>query len=309
MRIQIGIFVALIILFFGLFLPDSSHAQTQVPGRTKPNFLSITPAPSASPSATFVPKEIPRITPRPDITTKTTETIEPLKLILSNQKLGHRYLNPVKYAIRSSVAAGVPPNTIALLLLLPVVATIIAGARHLVGIRGFGIFLPAALSVVFVAIGPVTGLALFLVIISVSTATRLIFRKIKIRLQYLPRTALILWATIVGVLGILFLAPIINGQFFSNVSIFPVLILTLLAEDFTKTQIGKSFKTAFSLTAESLVLALVSFLFLSTEEAQKLVLLNPEWSLIITALVDFLLGKYKGLRIREYWRFRKLILS
>src|SRR3989338_5008630 len=105
------------------------------------------------------------------------------------QELGPIWLNPLKYAISNAVAAGVEPSTIVLLLLLPVVASIIAGARHLIGLRGFGIFLPAALSVVFVATGPVVGIGLFLVIVFVSTTARITMRRLKLKLQYLPRMA------------------------------------------------------------------------------------------------------------------------
>jgi len=215
--------------------------------------------------------------------------------------------NFLKYAIRNSVAAGVPANTIVLLLLLPVVATVIAAARHLIGLRGFGIFLPAALSVVFVATGPLVGVGLFLVIVMVSILVRFVFRLLKFKLQYLPRMALILWFVVLGVLGVLFLAPFIKQPYFANVSIFAVLILALLAEDFTRVQLGKSFKTALTLTSETMLLALISFLFLTLKPIQEFALKNPETLLLSVAAVDYLLGRYVGLRLLEIWRFRKLL--
>ena len=98
---------------------------------------------------------------------------------LKEQVLGAAYASPVKYAIRNAIYSGVSIETIVLLLLLPVVTTFIAGARHLVGLRGFGIFFPAALGVVFAAIGPVVGIALFLLIVLISTIVRIGLRKIK----------------------------------------------------------------------------------------------------------------------------------
>jgi len=208
----------------------------------------------------------------------------------------------VRHAIQNSIASGVPENTIVLLLLLPIVATLIAGTRQIIGIRGFGIFLPAALSITFVAIGPILGIILFLVIVAISTIVRVLTRKLKLKLQYLPRMALILWFVSFGVLGIIFTTNI-------NVSIFPVIILTLLVEDFTKIQLGKSFKTAMTLTTQTLILALISYLFLTYIPFQKLVLQNPEISLLLTFITNIILGKYLGLRFMEYYRFRKLINS
>lgn len=215
----------------------------------------------------------------------------------------------IRHAIIDSIASGVPENTIVLLLLLPIVATVIAATRQIIGIRGFGIFLPAALSITFVAIGPILGILLFTAIVIISTLVRIITRKLKLKLQYLPRMALILWFVSLGILGILFVSPIIKYQPLLNVSIFPVLVLTLLVEDFTRIQLGKSFKTAMSLTGQTLVLSLISYLLLTYTPFQKLVLLNPEIALISTFIIDIILGKYLGLRFIEYHRFRKLINS
>lgn len=208
----------------------------------------------------------------------------------------------MKSLIDTAVARGVPEETIILLLLLPLVAFIVAFSRNVIGVRGFGIFLPAALAVTFVATGPLVGIGLFLVIVIISTAVRLILRGLKLKLQYLPRMALILWAVVLGVLGLLFVAPM-------NVSIFAVLILILLSEDFTRVQLGKSIKTAASLTFETVILALVSYFFLTLEPLQNFVFANPEISLIGVGIADLLLAKYTGLRLMEIYRFRKLISS
>ena len=266
--------------------------------------------PEATSSAVVLQMETPTPAPRPDLTKETEESVEPLKKILEGQEIGSVLpFNFIKYAIRKSVAAGVPANTLVLLLLLPGVATLIAAARHLVGVRGFGIFLPAALSVVFVATGPLTGIGLFLLIVFIATAVRMILRKMKLKLQYLPRMALILWSVVVGVLGILFLSPLTGGRVFSGISIFPVLILALLAEDFTKVQLGKSVKIAASITGETLILALFSYFFLASGVLHKYALLHPETVLLFTFLADLILGRYIGLRFMEFWRFRKLLKS
>lgn len=293
----------LLVVFFCVFCVSDTFAQRRV--------LTATTAPTievASQSAVLQADTPTTEPPRSDLTRQSEETVEPLKKILDSQPIGSVWpLNPVKYAIRSAVNAGVPPNTIVLLLLLPLVAAFIAAARNIIGVRGFGIFLPAALAVTFVATGPLVGIGLFLVIVSVSTAARMLLRKLKLRIQYLPRMALILWAVVAGVLGILFLAPIIGSASLANVSIFAVLILALLAEDFTRVQLGKSARVAVALTSETLVLSLISFLFLTSMPLQEFALLHPEGMLIGVAVFDFLLGQYVGLRVLEYWRFRRLI--
>lgn len=293
----------LIFLLFFVFLGLNLTLPVRALAVVKP---SMSPSPAASASAVPVVTMAP--TPAPDITQKTQETLGPLEQILKSQTLGSVWpTNPVKYAIRGAVASGVPANTIVLLLLLPIMTFVIAFSRNVVGIRGFGIFLPAALSVVFVATGPIVGIGLFLIIVAVSTLVRLLLRKLKLKIQYLPRMSFILWAVVLGVLGVLFMAPILKFSELSNVSIFAVLILVLLSEDFTRVQLGKSVKTALNLTFETLVLSLISFFFLTLKPLQEYVLLNPEVSLIGIAALDLLLGQYTGLRVMEFYRFRKLI--
>lgn len=262
----------------------------------------------ATASSTEVVNEVLKPTPKPDLTESSVESVEPLKRILDSQIVGNALpFNPVKHAIRTAVAAGVPVNTLILLLLLPGVAALIAAARHLIGLRGFGIFLPAALAVTFVATGPLIGIGLFLVIVFVSTASRISMRRYKIKLQYLPRMALILHFVVLGILAVLFTAPYLKIAGLTNVSIFPVLILVLLAEDFSRVQLGKSAKVAINLTTETLILALFSYVFLTLEAVQQFVLLNPEIYILGVAFVDLMLGRYVGLRFMELWRFRKLM--
>ena len=289
-----------------IFFPRVIYAQRNVLTPT-PTLEATAESDSATASATVIERTEPSDTPRPDLTEKSKETVEPLKKLLDEQKLGSVFVNPVKYAILAAVTSGVPPNTIVLLLLLPGVATLIAGTRHLVGLRGFGIFLPAALAVTFVATGPIVGIGLFLLIVAVSTASRIFLRRTKIKLQYLPRMAIILLFVVLGILALLFSTPIINSRALVNVSIFPVLVLVLLAEDFSKVQLGKSAKVAINLTTETLILALISYVLLTLKSVQELALLKPELWITSILVIDIILGKYAGLRLMEYFRFRKLI--
>lgn len=296
--------ILFLLLFVAALLVYASDVRAQTPNTLISSSIEEEATASATPTITPLPSPI------PDITQKSVETLGPLEQILKSQVLGSVWpYNPIKYAIRGAVASGVPANTIVLLLLLPIMTFAIAFSRNIVGIRGFGIFLPAALSVVFVATGPLVGIGLFILIITTSTFVRLMLRKLKIKLQYLPRMSFILWAVVVSVLGLLFSAPYLRFPDLSNVSIFAVLILILLSEDFTRVQLGKSFKTAANLTIETLMLCLISFFFLTLKPLQEYVLLNPEISLLSIAALDLIVGKYTGLRVMEFYRFRKLIQS
>jgi hypothetical protein len=213
--------------------------------------------------------------------------------------------NFLQHAIRNAILSGVPGSTIVLVILFPLVAAIIAGARHLIGLRGFGIFTPAILSVAFVATGILTGIVLFLVILGVATVAKNVLRRAK--MQYLPRMALLIWFMCLGVLAVMLAAPWVGLESLVTLSIFPILILVLLAETFIEVQIGKSQREASELTTETIVLALISSLVLSLEAVQQFALVNPEFLLGLVALLNIFLGRYKGLRFTEYTKFKKLI--
>ncbi len=298
-HLMLRIFALLVILLAQASLLTSYLVNLFMPGVA----WAVSPEPVEGPAAELTIQ----VEPRDEIIQRPSQRLSELEELLSAQDPGSVFLNPIKHAIRNARGAGVSLETIVLLILLPALASFIAAARHLIGLRGFGIFLPVALSIVFVAIGPVLGLGLFLLIVAASTLLRLFLRKLRLKLQYLPRMALILWFVVLSVFVVLFFAPLIPELGVLEVSIFPVLFLVLLAEDFTRVQIGKSIGVAVTLTSETLILALISFAILSLRPVQYFAILNPEILLFGVAAFDIFLGRYVGLRVLELWRFRKLI--
>jgi len=213
--------------------------------------------------------------------------------------------NPLQHAIRGSIDRGLPANIIVLLLLFPLVASVIAASRHVVGMTGFGIYIPAVLAVAFVSTGIVTGVITFVSVLGAAIFTHKVVRKI--RMPYLPRTAMLLLGVSVFILLGLMASSYFNMQSLISISIFPLLIMMLLSENFMETQLFNSQKEAIRLTFETLVLAIACSLFMSWETVQKFVLLWPEMTLIGIALVNIGLGRYTGLRLMEHWRFQSII--
>lgn len=215
--------------------------------------------------------------------------------------------NFVQHGIRNAVEQGVPSNVLVLLLLFPVVASMIAASRHIIGLEGFGVYTPAVLAVALLSTGIITGLLLFVVILFAASVGRIIFRKF--HLQYLPRTALMLWLVSLTVFGILLASPYLlsTGVNLLALSIFPILVLILLSENFIEAQLAGSQYRAFELTAETMFLAVVAALFMQTEAVQFFVIVNPEITIVAVAIVDILVGRFTGLRLAEYLRFKPIL--
>jgi len=203
------------------------------------------------------------------------------------------FLKPLVFL---ALEKGIPAQTLSVLLLFPLVVVLIAAARYLVGIKSLGIFTPGILAVVFLQTGLKFGLVFFFLVWGAVTAGRILTKGF--HLHYLARMSLLIWGVSLAVFVSLFLLKI---------SLFPLLILILLGENLVEVQISRGEKEAISLILETLILALVSWRILSWEGLQKAALSQPEIFVLGTAILNIFIGRFTGLRLLEYKRFRRLV--
>ena len=288
------------VLFFSFFLfgfVNLSFALSPTPD------LTTTPEATVSLEATAQAEPKEKI---PPLTESTEEVKGRLESILESQQLGPLGVtNFLQYAIRKAVSQNIPPNTIVLIFLLPVIATLITVFRYVAGSVGFGVFTPVMISVAFIATGLGPGLVLFLVVLLIANLARLILKKI--RVHFLPRMSLLLWLICLGVFVLLFLGPQLGFESVADISIFPILIVILLVENFIEVLIGKSRREAWQMTWQTLLVAILGYFLLDWQFLQSFVLLNPEVVLFLVLLVNIFIGRYSGLRLLEYRRFRSLV--
>jgi hypothetical protein len=234
----------------------------------------------------------------PDITQDKPEVKGKLERYIEENTVGSLSpFNFMRHGIIYAVSQGVPANTIVLILLFPLVATLVIISRHVIGLKSFGIFTPALLAVAFLATGLITGILLFFVILAVATFIRMLLRET--RIQYLPRMAIFMWFISMSIFGVLIVSP--------SIGIFPILILILSVEAFLDVQITRSFPQALRITFETLIVALGCFNLMNMESLQKFSLVHPELFTISILVVIAVVESYSGLRLLELWRFRKVI--
>ena len=274
-----------------------------------PPEMEATPEAAASASALLVDPEVKQIIQErkdQDVTETTGgKTDELAQHLLSQPAKALSWNNFVQTVIRGAVNRGLPSNLVVLLILFPLVSSVIAFSRHVVGLRGFGIYTPAVLSVALVSTGIPVGILMFVIIVAVSIFWQKGLKKIN--LAHLPKTALILWGVCVSV--IIFLIAMAYGgvKSFFSLSIFPLLTLISLSENFTSTQLISSMKEAIRLTVETLILAIIPALIIQNGAVQRFVIVYPGVALLLTLIVDVLIGRYSGLRLLELSRFKTLI--
>lgn len=201
------------------------------------------------------------------------------------------------------ISRGVPVDTVVLLLIFPIVVTMIAFFRQIIGIKAFGIYTPSIVTFAFLATKIKYGVAIFIVVIIVGMLMRYVLRTL--RILYLPRVAITLSIVAFSILILLSIGGSMHRTGLAAVSIFPILIMITIVEKFVATQIEKGNKTALILAGETLVISVVGY-FIASWSVLIEALINYPWIVLLTIPVNIALGKFDGLRLTEYIRFRNI---
>jgi len=228
--------------------------------------------------------------------------------VLEGQEVGNwNGINTGRKMVRMAISRGATANTIVLLLLLPLVATIISFLHYVFGLSGYGIFMPTMIAVAFLATGVFGGLLLFALILLVSMLCRLVLKKLK--LHFLTSRTINLLFISLATFGLMMITSYADLIDVSQVSIFPVMFMILLAEEFVRTQLLKSKDEAKKLMMGTLVLASLGAILMNVRRFQEIVLLNPDAVIFLVLVINLLVGNYKGIRLAEINRFKKAIRS
>jgi len=237
---------------------------------------------------------------------RSKEVVYRLESVLEGQKTGGwNGLNSVRKLVRVAIDKGVSANTIVLLLLLPMIATTVSFLHYIVGVSGYGIFMPTMIGVTFLATGIGGGLVLFGMILAVSLLSNVVLKKW--RLHFWPARSINLLLISMGTFGLMTVSAGVKLVDIRNISIFPVLFLILLTEEFVRTQLVKSKGEAKRLTLGTLILAISGAVMMSIRRVQETVLLYPEVMILLVLGINLWVGSYSGIRLLEIGRFKKAI--
>lgn len=213
--------------------------------------------------------------------------------------------NFMSYAAQKAIDAGVSREMLVLVLMFPIVATIIAFVRQMIGLKTLGVYIPSILAISFFATGIKTGLLFFILILLAGTLIRLFL--LKLRLLYLPRIALILTFVSLVTFGFIIFAANFQITNMAAMSVFPMLIMIILVERFINVQIEKGFQEGILLTLETLLVSILCYFFIASTAIQNFVLHYPGIIMLVIIAFNVLLGRWSGLRLTEYFRFREVI--
>jgi len=207
--------------------------------------------------------------------------------------------NSIKILKEYAILQGINANTIAMLLLLPVIATLVSFLHYYVGLTGYGIFMPTMIAVIFLSTGIFGGISLFALILGISLISNAVLKKFK--LHFWPARAINLVFISLGVM-------VLNRAYKTTITdIYAIMIMILLVEEFVRTQLIKSKNEAWSLTFGTLLLASLGAGMMNISIIQSWVLNNPDITVLSIIIANIIIGSYRGIRLTEIGRFSKAI--
>lgn len=193
-----------------------------------------------------------------------------------------------------------------LILILPLVAFFLVIIRNVIGLETFGTFSPMLLSLAFLTTGLAWGLVVFCILVGLGAGLRLVLQRL--RLHLVSRVAILIAVVAVSMVGLTVLGATLGIGALLHVSIFPMVIMANIIENFTNTQLERGTGEAFRLTLNTLLVAICSYAGIEYTGLKPLVLTFPEL-LLGVIVIELLLGRWRGLRVVEYVRFYGVLSS
>jgi len=221
----------------------------------------------------------------------------------AQQVLGDSIFNMVNfYAIFERV--GMSQELLKVLLMIPLGAFITVVFRNVIGVETFGTFLPALIAAAARETGLLWGIIGFVLIIAITAKIR---RGLDwLQLLHSPKMAVIL-AVVVLVMMTLTASGVYLGLFeLAQMTLFPIAILAITAERFAIISEEQGVGKAMQLMFTTIIVTAAAYAVMSSMFMQSMFLAFPELLLVVMAL-NIWLGRWVGMRLMEYYRFRHLL--
>jgi len=224
--------------------------------------------------------------------------------IINKGSRGYLVFNFVSRGIQFMKEKGLDSSTILLILIFPLIATIIAFCRQVLGIPTFGVYTPSILTLSLIVLSLKFGLIIFFFVVGAGAVIRIAFGKF--RMLYIPKVAIILTGSSFIILVAMAMGSYYKIADITSLAVFPMLIMSTLAEKFVSIQTDRGITKALISTGSTLFVALLSYFIVTNQSLQTYIISYPGWMFLLVIGINVLLGRYTGLRITEYVRFKEL---
>jgi len=201
---------------------------------------------------------------------------------------------------------GLPFSLLRTILMLPIGALVVVVFRNVIGLPTFGTFLPALLAAAAGETGGGWGVVAVLIIVAVVVVARWAVHRLE--LLHSPTLAILLAAVAITILATALTAEQAGLPRLTRITMFPLAVMAITAERFYLSLTEQGALAAGKELAGTLVVMLACFAVTSSLALQVLVIGFPEVLLAVVA-ADIYLGRWIGIRVSEYLRFRSLLIG
>lgn len=198
---------------------------------------------------------------------------------------------------------GMSEMALELLIALCVLATLVSIAKYIVGSKSYGIYAPILLAIAYSYTGLRYGLSITLVVILTSLFTFTILRRI--RMHYITRIATNYTILAMVLVGFFVLIDTFGFGLENMENIPPLSFISIaaLSDFFIKQYVKKSLQGSLLTLISTILIAVVGWFVISRDVISEY-MINNLWIVPLLTLINIFLGKFTGLRIQDYFRFR-----
>lgn len=201
---------------------------------------------------------------------------------------------------------GISLQTLEILVMIPVIATLVSLARYVIGLKSFGIYPAIILGISYSFTGLRYGLVITAIVITASILSHNILKKF--RMHYITRIAINYCFLVLMIMG----AFILINRFglglenIENINPLAIVSIAALSDFFIKNYVKKSPKATFRALAETMLIATIGWFIITRDEVSTL-LLNNLWVILLLVAANISLGQFKGLRLIDNLRFKSIL--
>ncbi len=201
---------------------------------------------------------------------------------------------------------GMPFSLLRTILMLPIGALVVVVFRNVVGMPTFGTFLPALIAAASGETGALWGVLAVIIIVAMVALVRWAVHRLE--LLHSPTLAILLAAVALTVLATSLIAEHVGLGKLARITMFPLAVMAITAERFFLALTEHGTKKAVKELAGTLAVMIACFVVMNSLALQVLVIGFPEVLLFVVA-ADVYLGRWVGVRVSEYLRFRSLVFA
>jgi hypothetical protein len=130
------------------------------------------------------------------------------------------------------------------------------------------------------------------------------------RMHYIPKTTIVMIGVSMAVIfAIMFGTVLFEKKGLIYLDIFPILMIVTLSDTFVSSLSRKSFLQTTVIGLQTVLIGLIAYTIISIPEVQNLAIEYTITLILVLFLVNLYIGKFVGLRLSEYYRFRDLLLE